>query len=1618
MTDDVELIPTARKRKPNKKMKSVGSEVLRFNLHQLLDKGIANETADKIDLAVGEEKKRSAKNDTDVVKTNYEFTEPKKTANTPIAAQVIQLGRTHYDRVEKPIPLPKRPQIPVYTSSMPAKELILKLQKKVENEKKRSAGSLLGSIEENQPKRQKPPTFASFASVKSFDDIFGNNMGHFNNPPKRSNKIPLTRIPTLTVNQLEHNMWIPWHEELRSCCCEKTKTCKSLTEERIRHPLKPDLACMAQMSVAQYEAFQMDIAISPLASHGDQFFKNYICIFCYRYQLTQIICDDSTMAGSSITYEIPDYYHIVDIKGEYKSSVCFQNQGGNLRGVNGNVVLYDPNTFIPVVGLVSQTNPREIERVLDMETYMSEKDQLTSRKLAYGWRERGVFFDNNAVPECAEINPYSYSYTRIKGGSLSPRLILKGYFAKLLNTSKYNIFEEFGTLVKKFHKLWTTPHPMTEPRRIEFYEFNNFTLDVEAMGPWERYHTWQHVCLHQLEKPPRHSECKIYYTFLYVVNGLFELSKSGQYPVDIMKKLKRYTNAFAKFQDYYKECLGDFSDLRIKTYRTKDFTLGYDCNFYLSCYPRTSKIGFTVHEYEYLEFETITLKTLSPERELSELYREITPVHGKSVLEKENQIEGILTSILKIHSGPYHNATVFYNHCLTLLREPHRFFDWALERDIEWPRNQLIQFNKSRDKEREIDVDYRKELETVTDNMTSLMRRILRKIFRLIRAENSSYLKFSGLLDYALMPYLECREKVQKMIVKGPRLLFQKLDNPDFSYLLPEGYIADVSGINFVDWQNNTALLTALVRVHILDRMIALENVHSNRKRHLLSILRNSHIPLVSVICELPANVPFKRNDMWLRFRPIMEPGNFISPDPSLYKPTIDVMAANIPYSTLTFHEGRLPNISSVLLHTNYFSDDADKYSNLVFKHKTTMTPIVGKILKAIFSNDPVRHCNKTTIAKLSKKKNIADIVKGIDFGQIIPKRLLILQLLKCSLLGMYEHATVKPSFRISCQLTNVLENADSQDVRELLDHLLNHTVVGEKRKKLRFDKILSDCYLEYLHRLHSDTPIQQTLFRIYGIDPVRKSLISMDFVRLGVSQNSLSLHLLFDMRQRNPIKLSSKVVNDQCMSSIDKICQVILKSDEPRYASHFKKKAHIPSVYQIKPDEMVIVDRFVKKLSPTGTLYAEELRYIGLTEATLKLLADIHTIVSRPKYNIHEAIDVFQNMEIRQSSIVSYFFNELQQFLTYGLVNMRNLEFVEKQEKVMKKVAGIPQSSTDYTLPEGIYTTVISPCCNTWNGVSTNSQYYKKEFTGEDCTHYLMPHGNQSIVVDWISDDLYCKATKKPAKKKKGNARAAPSPLPTDESEFFTVTSTYIEKELKRGTEPKRLKKIRIVENRVAGCGTIPSIKVDLRDGRVLTVNKKVRHPFLKRKTTQFQKRKSRGSKDPSSLYPSFKSMPLMMANPPYVLSPCCGSIRGTGPQCWGVNGYYCGACLPRSNIENSILYEILCFACRKVVANTGSTKCPISSCPSNQHLEPFALVLKQDLLCKHGASPVYVVDDAIGKPTFAYFCDSCYKNFESCEPGVVAVSAVVSGDYSLPVSIIEGKELNQETKRKSMYD
>ena len=1615
-----------KRRKSTKAPKSIDSEVARFNMHQLTKDSTAEATAKKIDLALTEEERRSSKSNKNSSKPKFELLETKKTTASAVATQVIQIGRESMRHTEEFIPLPPRHEKYVYTTSKDPQLLVDRLKTRKEEEKKRHFDKRpeVADDQPHQPKKQRA-TFNSFeGSITSYEQLFDNSRRYFVSPAKRNPKISYSRVPrNVSAAHIAKVLWMPYEEELTECCSKRIGICQSMIG-KLKHPLNSSQACMSYLSEIQYEAFVKRERISPMESEQEQFYRTSICVLCYRYNVSRIIANDSTMPGSSITKEIPDYYHLTGVEGEYRQDVCFQNQGGLLRGVNGNVVIFQPDTYVPVVGVVSESNPRVIERVLDMVDYKEQKADFEGKKLAYGWSERNVFvkLNNNTVPECTEINPYVSSYTRIENGPISARMILEGYFLSRVGMSSYLVFKDFHRMLQNYEEIWKAPHPMITHTKLQEYEQKNQYLNPAAESNWHKYHTWEHVCLHPVKQLPNEKSCKVYYLFLYIINGLLEIqSVSSNFPENITKKLKRYIRAFTKMQEYYKNCEGDFTDERIQKTRVFDQELGLECSALFSCYPRVAKIGFVVHEYRYLKFERVTLKVPTPDVELSELYTNVVKPHSASKLSKELQITQLLSQLKKLATGAYHNITVFYNNSVVLLREPETLFRWCKKNNLTWPKNLLVQLAHPK----KTDGNRRAEMEKIATSMADSMEKILVRIFVRLHKENKEYIRLRKVLSIAIDPFettLNLIDSKVKQGQSGVKRIFKMIGSDDLSELLPEDYVANVFGINFIPWTENTILLTALVRVFILERLIALESISNSRHRYLLTLLRNSHIPLVNVICELPGSVPFKRTNSWLRYMSILPQGGYVSHTPSNYSPSLSYFDAYMPYPQLVFHEGRLPNLCSATTQTNYFFDGPHEtftsFLNPMFKHKSSqVSPCVSKKVKYIFSNSPVKHCLKTTITKLSRKKNIPVVVDTVNFGSIIPKRFFVLALLKCSFLGLYQHAIVKPSFRISTQLLSLFDNGDTQDVRELFDEFTTKftTIMEKKPKKFKFEKIMNDVIMEYVNFLQKGTAIQHTVTQHYGVDPSQKSVFMMDFVRLGISKATLSLFVLDELRQRNPIRLSSKVINTACMSTVDRFCKVILASDEPRYDSANKKHAHIPKQYQIQTDETVLVHCFIDKLTPTSTIYAEDLKAIFLTKQTIEALGEINTIVSRQTYDLARAVAIFEELDIRQSSIVAYFFNTLQEYLRYGELISHDRDFVESQEKALKKVAGIPKTVSDYTLPKSIHHTAFCISCNTWNGMSPSSQYFMKEYVSETCTHYLMPHGNHAVSFDMISGGLTCKVKRKPAKKKKGNARdVKQEPFVSEESLFFSVTGKYLEKSRAEGTEPKRLNTIRGMERRKPRCGEIPLLVVNLSGGRIITVKEKVRHPYGKRKTAQYNEKIDSMTNDPVSIYPPLKPRPLLMANPPYTVSPCCGSIRTTGPQCWGVNGYYCGACLPRSNIELAIVGEILCTNCRQVIPNSGGNRCPIKNCPSNVILPPDTNLRKQNISCTHGISPVYVVDDYVGRPVHAYFCDTCYRDFETSESGLVPISAVSHKDSAFVMNIVEGKEFTGYARKK----
>lgn len=1524
-----------------------------------------------------------------------------------------------------------KPRNAVLTNAKPISSLMLindERSRRREQEKKRlvteleSQGADASSPPPSNPPAKRMMTMNSFSAIGAtqLEDLVNENTKYWRRNKNPGDGLKLFRREVVSSRHIAKVLFEAFDQRRQAPCANAISGfCRSLRDPALQHPCKPGAVCMRYLSPLQWQAYELGEEVPVIGSPGDRFFLDPLCVFCYRYQLTQEVSQDGVAGSSSINTEIASYYHQVDIIGEYDKSACIQEHNGNVSGILGPVVAYNTAAFRPIVGILRE-GTWQMERILTVEEYELEKETLTNCTIVMGWAETEAVLmqvNNNTVPSTAQLSPYENRITRIKDGPVSLRLLLERYFrhhskhSTLSTEMAYeHLFMEFRDVVTQLDALCRDkPYPLFEKGNIALLEERKQLADPNASSsqPFKRYHPWQYVCIHPFDKSPPRKGHYIYYTFLYVVNGICHLEKTlTSLPLSTKRKLKNYIKAFGPMQEYFKQADGDYSDARICTHRMVCEALGTETSCYFASYPRPKKLCFLVSDYEFLELETIVLGRAQPNSELLRLYSAgdgCEPPHSAALLQEGYEYEQLFPAIRRAQLGAYQAAS-------DLFAKLH--FDLRESAQLQWPSNTISAFAPVVGSDDEVDgteLNRRAALSGYAEEMIKQMNRTFRELLMMLDNENRQYAALVENLELAVREFGEAATWVKDMLAfhgNAGRLL-ELLGIHSFDYLLPAGFHTDAVGIGTQPWQQNSYLLTALVRVCMLDRLRALERPSQQRQRYLLLLMRNSHCDLVSACLERGPSVKV-RDDEWLATHSVLPTTVTPWADMQDYKPVMSMLAANWPTPTRERHEGQLPNLANSMLYVNFFGEFEGKYYFFlqeIFKHRNNLRLCGHAKFQTIFSKDALiyslRKLNKLKQPGKLKFHGAPKLQKRSD--AIITMRNLMLLLLELSLKGLYEHCDKVPNFRCTMELNSLFTNGDHPTVKELLDKLFGTVEQIAENERLKFEKLINDILMEFMAtQLRYNAAVHDVVRKAYRFELTSRSLVNMDLLRIVLDRRH-TLHVVdvFGLQQRLSIKASQKVANRRPFGNIEAMCRVIQESDERRYDSVYKNAARLTVEYQITAEQQWMVECFVQHLDPLGNLYAEELAYIGLTESTIRDLARIDKLQEGCDFVIEDSISIFNNMDIYQSSIVAYFFEYLWRYVRFRPITITNTAFLERQNRTLRKVAA-PETE----IPSALYTGVASICCDRWNGFFPTKQYFWKiEEEGKPGKIYNSTVGNQSLRKDPVSGEILCGAQQnKPGKKKhpgyfrklQRNLEIEAGLIPTDiEKEFTTVRSQYLEAQRKSNpNDIPRLAKQRRLENRVPDCARTRVLEFNLNGIALQCPPMKL----IKQKKKEAQKKTvdEKKSQDRERLYPPSKSSILPVSHPPYLISPCCCRIHGYRLAHYGANGYFCSGCLPYSNNEKAIANELLCAICLSVVPNRPAfNQCTDDNCVGRR--------AKKRNKCKNGAQPVLLFDDMYtGRMAYQFFCDDCMLPFRAVPQELLRMSAIKSQSPAIANKIL----------------
>jgi hypothetical protein len=208
------------------------------------------------------------------------------------------------------------------------------------------------------------------------------------------------------------------------------------------------------------------------------------------------------------------------------------------------------------------------------------------------------------------------------------------------------------------------------------------------------------------------------------------------------------------------------------------------------------------------------------------------------------------------------------------------------------------------------------------------------------------------------------------------------------------------------------------------------------------------------------------------------------------------------------------------------------------------------------------------------------------------------------------------------------------------------------------------------------------------------------------------------------------------------------------------------------------------------------------------------------------------------------------------------------------------------------------------------------------------------------------------------------------------------------------KIQRQRQLEGRTMDCDRMEVMPVDLR-GLVFQPSSIMKLPKEKKKNAQYEKGEKEKTQTHGFMHPLMKSSLLRVSSGPYILSCCCSRMHGYGLTCWGPNGYTCGGCMPKSNINRQMTSEILCASCLAVVPNRPMIQpCKHANCQLDKSRKER---------CRHAASPILTFDDVYTqKMGYQYYCDDCFRTFRTDCGDFVILSAVISKSPELIKAVV----------------
>jgi hypothetical protein len=466
---------------------------------------------------------------------------------------------------------------------------------------------------------------------------------------------------------------------------------------------------------------------------------------------------------------------------------------------------------------------------------------------------------------------------------------------------------------------------------------------------------------------------------------------------------------------------------------------------------------------------------------------------------------------------------------------------------------------------------------------------------------------------------------------------------------------------------------------------------------------------------------------------------------------------------------------------------------------------------------------------------------------------------IELALCGAYRHALAAPPFWQTLRVVALLRRRDDATAKQqLLQFQIDHP------------QLANACGAEAMVRAIATTPHHRALLvRTYPAwrEFERAACFNMDVVR-RVYGASGSVAGALAAAFSGPAALQAQgVYRHQARDYISFVCKLFRDEDRRRYVEgRFFDAAH-----SLSEEQAFCIDRYVAALVPNEVVDLTVLRdYFGMRENGLRVHDRLQRLYLRNRH-ADEIRAELAKFFIDEYILSAYFFERVQQHNNVRVCAIASVEVREAQTRRVREMCGLAPVRTGAelarALPPAVGMFVVAPCCAS----------IKTPIAACMDSH---AHGTIKVAFDAELDAFVCMR-----KETRGRGRVRAG----------AAEARRIANDMAHGGGGEdagaRLSAAQQSERHSLPCHETPCAIVPGLGNLI-----EPRGYHAKRK------KKNRKSVRPSTI-------PLVHA-PPYWITPCCGTWNSYRMECFGANGYVCGACRVAQRIETRLQLDV-CIGC-----------------------------------------------------------------------------------------------------------